>query len=204
MKLITIITTILLFSLSSIFAQNTTEIISAFKTSYSLEKEGKYKNAADELKKVYSDDSYEVNLRIGWLQYNSGLFDESAAHYQKAINLKPYSEEAKFGLIYPKAAQGKWKEVINLYSSILVINPKNTTANYRLGLIYYGSKNYIKAATYFEKVLDLYPFDYDALLMLAWSDYFLGKKNEAKILFSKVLMNTPNDKSATEGLELLK
>jgi len=182
-NLITI--TILLFSFSGIFAQNSTEIIKAFKTSYTLEKTGEYKKAADELKKVYSNDSYEINLRIAWLLYNSGLFDESAAHYQKAINLKPYSEEAKFGLIYPKAAQGKWNEVIGLYNKILLINPKNTTANYRMGLIYYGSKNYTKAAGYFENVLNLYPFDYDALLMLAWTDYYLGKTKEAKILFTK-------------------
>ena len=199
-----IIITILLFSFTNAFAQNSTEIINAFRTSYTLEKSGEYKKAADELKKVYSDNSYEINLRIGWLSYNSGLFDESAAHYQKALNLKPYSEEAKFGLIYPKAAQGKWSEVINLYNKILLINPKSTIANYRLGLIYYGQKNYTKAASYFESVLNLYPFDYDALLMLAWTDYSLGKTKDAKILFTKVLMNTPDNKSATEGIELLK
>lgn len=203
MKIVTI-TTILLISFTGIFAQSTTEIIEAFKTGYTLEKEGKYKKAADELKKVYSDNSYEINLRIGWLQYNAGLFDEASVHYKKATKLKPYSEEAKFGLTYPKIAQGKWTEVINIYINILKINPKNTTANYKLGLIYYGSKNYTKSAVYFKKVLDLYPFDYDALLMLAWSDYFLGKTKEAKVLFNKVLMNSPGDISATEGLALIK
>lgn len=204
MKKSVLIITIMLFSFTSFFAQSSTDIIKAFKTSYSLEKEGDYKKASDELKKVYSDDSYEINLRIGWLLYNAGLFDESAAHYQKALNLKPYSEEAKFGLIYPKAAQGKWTEVINLYNKILEINPKNTIANYRLGLICYGKKDYTKAESYFEKVLDLYPFDYDALLMMAWTDYNLGKMKEAKILFTKALMNSPDNKSATEGIELIK
>ncbi|MCD4791882.1 MAG: tetratricopeptide repeat protein [Bacteroidales bacterium] len=199
-----VIIIVLIFSFTGIFAQNSTDIIKAFKTSYSLEKEGEYKKAADELKKVYSDDSYEINLRIAWLLYNSGLFDESAAHYQKALNLKPYSEEAKFGLIYPKAAQGKWTEVINIYNKILEISPNNTIANYRLGLILYGQKNYTKAASYFEKVLDLYPFDYDALLMMAWTDYSLGKMKEAKILFTKVLMNSPGNESATEGIGLIK
>ena len=199
-----VIIIVLIFSFTGIFAQNSSDIIKAFKTSYSLEKEGKYKQAADELKEVYSNDSYEINIRIGWLLYNAGLFDESAAHYQKALNLKPYSEEAKFGLILPKIAQGKWNEVINLYNKILKINPNNTIANYRLGLILYGQKNYTKAASYFEKVLDLYPFDYDALLMMAWTDYSLGKMKEAKILFTKVLMNSPDNESATEGIGLIK
>lgn len=200
----TILTTVAIFSILVAFSQSSTEIINSFKISYKLEKQGEYKKAADRLKTVYSDNSYEINLRIGWLLYNAGLFEESAAHYQKALNLKPYSEEAKFGLIYPKSAQGKWTEVINLYKKILEINPKNSTANYRLGLIYYGSKNYIKAENYFENILNLYPFDYDALLMSAWNGYFLGKTKEAKVLFTKVLMNAPGDESATEGLELLK
>lgn len=202
MKQITFFT-ILFFYFSSINAQNN-EIINAFKTSYTLEIGGKYKKAADELKKVYSDNSYEINLRIGWLLYNAGLFDQSSAHYQKAINLKPYSEEAKFGLTYPKIAQGKWAEVTNIYNKIIEINPQNTSANYKLGLIYYGKKDYVNAQKKFKKVLSLYPFDHDALLMSAWTYYFLGKKNEAKILFNKVLMNSPYDTSAKEGLKLLK
>ncbi|NOZ35906.1 MAG: tetratricopeptide repeat protein [Chlorobi bacterium] len=204
MKTITSLTLILFLSFTHIFAQSNSEIIKAFKTSYTLEKTGSYKKAADELKKVYSNESYEINLRLGWLEYNAGLFDESASHYQKALNLKPYSEEAKFGLIYPKYAQGKWTEVISLYKKILQINPSNTTANYRLGLIYLGKKDYTAAVNYFEKVVNLYPFGYDGLLMLAWSDYYLGKTKQAKVLFEKVLMNSPADKSATEGLKLLK
>jgi len=152
---------------------------------------------------VYSNDSYEINPRLGWPEYNAGLFEESASHYQKALNLKPFSEEAKFGLIYPKYAQGKLTEVIALYKKILKINPSNTTANYRLGLIYFGKKDYANAASYFNKIVNLYPFDYDGLLMLAWSDYYLGKKNQAKLLFNKVLMTNPSDKSAKDGLKLL-
>ena len=193
----------ILISSLGVSAQSYDKVIDAFKTSYSLEKSGDYKQAADAMKKVYSDNSYEINLRLGWLDYNAGLFEESAAYYQKALNLQPYSEEAKFGIIYPKAAQGKWTEVIGMYKKILDVNMQNTTANYRLGLIYYGQKDYTTASKFFKKVTGLYPFDYDSLLMLAWTNYFLGKKREAKILFEKVLMNVPGDKSATEGLVLV-
>jgi tetratricopeptide (TPR) repeat protein len=189
---------------SVVIAQDDAKIFEAFKNSYAMEKSGDYKKAGDLIKAVYKADFYEMNVRLGWVQYNAGLFDESAAYYQSALKLKPYSEEAKFGLIYPKAAQGKWEEVINIYNKILEVNPKSTTANYRLGLIYYGQNNYEKALSYFEKVLDLYPFDYDSLLMAAWSDYFLGKKREAEVLFKKVLLYNPGDASATDGLGLLK
>ncbi|MCF6242840.1 MAG: tetratricopeptide repeat protein [Bacteroidales bacterium] len=193
---------IFMFASLTVFSQ--TAVINAFKKSYELEKKGEFKKAAEEMKKVYDAQSYEINLRLGWLDYQAGLFTESASYYKKAVSLMPYSEEAKFGLIYPKAALGKWDEVISLYNKILANNPNNTTANYRLGLIYYGRKDYSKAYKYFNKVVNLYPFGYDALLMLAWTNFQQGKLREAKVLFNKVLMYSPNDKSALEGLKLIK
>ena len=62
-------------------------------------------------------------------------------YFSTAQKLKPYSEEARFGLILPKAALGKWDDVIQIYDNILEISPQNTVALYRLGLIYYGRKN---------------------------------------------------------------
>jgi hypothetical protein len=40
--------------------------------------------------------------------------------------------------------------------------------------------------------------------MSGWANYFLGKKNEAKILFTKALIYAPGSESAKEGLELMK
>jgi len=180
------------------------DVINAFKQSYTYEKSGDFKKAVEELKKVYDENSYEINLRLGWLNYQAGVFTESVAHYQKAVNLMPLSEEAKFGLILPKAAIGKWDEVIGLYQKILANSPNNTIACYRLGLIYYGKKDYDQAFKYFEKVVNLYPFDYDGLIMFAWTNLQMGKNREAKLLFNKVLLYSPDDKSANEGLKLIK
>jgi tetratricopeptide (TPR) repeat protein len=176
----------------------------AFSRSYTLEKSKDFLAAADELKNVYDPSSYEINLRLGWLYYNAGRFDESVTYYTRAQQLKPYSEEARFGLILPKVALGRWDEVIDLYNKILEIHPNNTIAMYRLGLIYYERKNYDKALSLFQKVVDLYPFDYDGLLMLAWTSYFTGNFNQAKVLFNKVKLYNPGDASANEGLQLMK
>jgi tetratricopeptide (TPR) repeat protein len=188
----------------SLNAQNVQkDLEDAFTNSYAEEKKGDFSAAMDELKKVYDETSYELNLRLGWLNYNAGLFDESIIFYSKAKTLKPYSEEAKFGMILPKAALGKWDEVIGIYNTILEINPNNTVALYRLGLVYYGRKDYTSAYPLFKKVVDLYPFGYDGLLMLGWTSYFMGNNNQAKVLFNKVKLYNPNDDSANEGLELI-
>lgn len=175
----------------------------AFEESYKDEKEGDFSHAIDQLKAVYDQDSYEINLRLGWLNYQAGVFNEAISHYQRAVNLKPYAVEAKFGLVLPKAAIGKWNEVVNIYKEIIEISPNQTVANYRLGLIFYGREDYEKAHQHFKKVVDLYPFGYDALIMLAWTNYRMGKNREALILFQKSLWYFPKDPSALEGLKLL-
>ena len=176
----------------------------AFKQSYTYENKGDYSNAIKEIVTVYSADSYEQNVRLGWLNYEAGKFTESSAYYEKALILKPMSEEAHIGIVYPASAIGNWDQVITHYNKILENNPANTTINYRLGVIYYERKDYTKANSYFEKVVNLYPFGYDALLMYAWTNLKLGKTREAQVLFNKVLMLSPDDKSALEGLLLIK
>ncbi len=197
---ITIIS-VLVFSLQGLYSQNINDIINAFGESYSYEKEGNYSEALKSLKKVYLDNSYEINLRLGWLDYMAGSYTESVTYYNKALSLMPYSEEARFGLILPKLALGKTSEVITLYKQIIENSPNNTQANYRLGLIYYEQKEYMTAFNYFQKVVQLYPFDYDSLLMLAWTQLKLGRNRDAKVLFQKVLMYSPSDASALEGLK---
>jgi tetratricopeptide (TPR) repeat protein len=176
----------------------------AFSTSYSLEKAGKYTAAVEALKKLYDESSYEINVRMGWLQYMAGLFTESASYYSKAITLMPYSIEARLGYTYPASAMGNWEQVIGKYQEILRIDPSNYTANYKLGAIYYSRKDYNPAYKFFEKLVNMYPFDYDALHMFAWTNYQMGKLREAKVLFNKTLLNRPGDASALEGLGLIK
>ncbi len=79
----------------------------------------------------------------------------------------------------------------------------NSKINYALGNIYYYQKKFVLAEKYFDLVISLYPFDYYSNLMSGWTKYFLNKKNEAKILFNTVLIISPTDKSAREGLALI-
>jgi tetratricopeptide (TPR) repeat protein len=200
---------ILLFLLSmmipatTVSGQSFTETKNAFQQSYIQEATGETSGAITSLKNVYSEKSYEVNLRLGWLSYQAGSFTESTAYYNRAIDLMPYAIEPRFGVVYPGAAMGNWTMVMSQYEKILEISPNNSIAMHRLGLILYGKADYESSRKYFEKVVNLYPFDYDALSMLAWSHFKLNNFREAKVLFQKALLHTPGGTSAIEGLELL-
>ncbi len=197
-----IIAVAIYFIANGLFAQTNLETV--FSNSYKSETAGKYSDAIKAVKEVYDEKSYEINLRIAYLNYEAGLFTESTTYYEKAISLMPYSIEARFGYVLPAAALGNWDKVLNQYFEIVKIDPQNTKANYRIGSIYYGRKDYANSFKYLEKVVNVYPFDYDGLLLYAWANFQLGKTKEAKLLFEKVLLLSPRDKSALEGLGLIK
>jgi Tfp pilus assembly protein PilF len=203
MKRLTL-STLLLFSVLILTAQDYTKLTAAFSESYTKEKAGKYGEAVTALKAYYDVNSYELNLRLGWLTYLQGQFSESLAYYNKAIDLMPYGIEARLGVVLPASSMGNWDLVIAQYNKILSIDPNNTVTLYRLGLISYDKKDFKQAYQYFEKVVNLYPFDYQSLLMLAWTNLKLGKTREAKILFNKTLLYSPDDASAKEGLAMIK
>ncbi len=183
---------------------NDEKVLLAFKQSYSLEAKSEYTKAIAVLKEVYDENSYEINLRLGWLCYSAGQFAQSMSYYQNAINLKPYSVEAKLGYVLPASAAGNWDQVVVQYKKILEYDAQNSLVNFRLGMIYYGRKDYQTAQKYFERVVNLYPFDYDGNAMLAWSYLQMGKMREARVVFGKALLIRPDDASVLEGLSLIK
>jgi len=71
-------------------------------------------------------------------------------------------------------------------------------------MVYFNLKEWDQAQGCFQKVVDLYPFGYDGLLMLAKTNLQLGKKREALILYNKVILYNPGDPGALEGLRLLR
>ncbi len=185
-------------------AQDFDKLSKSFEASYAAENKGEYPLAIQSLLNVYRSDSYELNLRLGWLHYMSGRFTDAIPYYQKSIDLMPVSIEAKLGYVLPAAALGNWAQVEKQYRDILKIDPMNTTANYRLGLIHYGRQEYAQALRYFDKVINLYPFDYDTVIMVAWSHLKSGQLREAKVMFQRALLIRPNDADALQGLGMIR
>jgi tetratricopeptide (TPR) repeat protein len=184
-------------------SQNKT-LASAFSQSYDYEAIAKYDAAISSINAFYSATSYEINLRLGWLNYLAGKHKESISFYQKAITLMPAATEPKWAIINPFTKLESWNDIEKTYLAILKLDSKNSTANYNLGLIYYYRKDYFSAKKHFDVSLNLSPFGYNNMLMSAWTNYFLGNKSQASVLFNKTLLYSPNDSSALEGLSLIK
>lgn len=199
-----LLTVALTFVVCSLTAQSTSVIQATFIKSFESEKSGNYVAAINSMKTIYKADSYIVNIRLGWLYYLAKQYTESIKYYDKSIALKPYAIEARFGAVKPLSAIESWDKVKVHYVEILKIDSQNTIANYWLGVIYYNRKDYVNAIKLFEKVVNLYPLDYDSSIMLAWSKLNTGKSSDARVLFNHALILRPNDSSALSGLKLIK
>jgi tetratricopeptide (TPR) repeat protein len=173
----------------------------AFEASYQEETKGNYFGARNAIADVYAAESYEMNLRLGWLHYLLKDYSGSEGYYRRAVELKPFSVEAKFGFVKPLSALEKWNEVLKQYQEILKIYEMNEQANYWIASLYYNRKDYKNAIYPLERVINLYPFDYSGTLLLGWAYLQNGQSSDAKILFGKVLLMNPGDASALEGLK---
>jgi tetratricopeptide (TPR) repeat protein len=194
---------LLIFALllfSRLFSQSDDAVRDALKRSYDAEYQLKYNKATEELLGVYSPNSYELNLRLGWLSYKNNKNLESVNYYKRAIQKMPMSIEAKLGIVYPLAALERWDEVVKQYQVILKIDQYHATANYRLALIYYNRLDYISAWKYINRYVNLYPFDFDGNSLAGWIKYSVGKKEEAYVFFKKALMVNPYDTSFNKVL----
>ncbi len=171
------------------WSQTTT--VDAFAKSYEYEYNQNYTGAISALEKIYSEDKYEIYLRLGWLHYSAGNYTKSVAQYKKAIEKNPESVEAMLGIVNPLAAMGNMNEVVNYYHKILTVDSKNYTVNYRLAIIYYEKKEFSKAKTYAQTVANLYPFDYYANVILGKIYISLGDITQAKQVLNKALLYSP-------------
>jgi len=172
----------------------------AFKSSYAEEAKRNYQAAINDITPFYADNSYEANLRLGWLYYLSKNYTSAESYYAKAVALKPNAIEAKFGYIKPLSILERWDKAIAQYNAIVKIDPQNTQANYWLGIVNYNRKQYDAAIKYFNKVITLYPFDYDGNQMLGWAYLYAGRKAEARACFETGLLIKPDDASCLDGL----
>lgn len=87
-----LVNTVILISLNSV-AQSNKPLVAVFKQSYEYEATKNYEAAINVVNSLYSESSYEINLRLAWLYYLSGKQKESVSYYQKAAVIMPVATE---------------------------------------------------------------------------------------------------------------
>lgn len=188
-----------LCDICSLGAQNDNFVVT-FNKSIACEKNNDIIGALRSMKELKDSTRYEAILRYGWLNYKAGFKKKSISYYNRAIAMKPNAVEPRMGLSYPAYLLEAYEELKANYQKIIEIDPNNKSANFNLALVYYYNKEYDKALPYLLKMEEFYPFDYDNGINLAWTYLRLDKKAEAEKYFKIVLLYSPFDALALEGL----
>lgn len=183
--------------------QSNAKTIQAFENSYQAESNKQYDRAIQDLKSVYEEPSYEINLRLGWLLYSKKDYVQATKYYRSAIKAQPSSIEAMLGMVNAEAALENWTTVFETYQKILTLDPNHSVANYRIALAYYYRKDFTNAQKHLTKVLTLYPFDYSSMLLMAQTKVAAGKLSEAKNWYEKVLLYNPTDSAVKAIIQKL-
>jgi tetratricopeptide (TPR) repeat protein len=182
---------------------NNFSVSEAFSKSYANESKKNYQLAINDLMEVYDENSYEINVRLGWLYYYLEAYEISKKYYSLAVNINPNSVEGRLGLVLPTSALANWDLVLEQYLEILKIDDLNSTVNYFTGLIFYNRSEFSNAEKYLEKVYQHYPFNYDTAIVLAITKQKLKKDSDARNLYMKALLFYPGDQTALDGLKSL-
>jgi len=122
-----------------------------------------------------NDDFYA--LRVAWLQYLLGRYNDAIKNYQKSNNIS-HSLDAQTGILNCQLALGKWDEARALADQILKSYPQNTVILGKAAYAAYMKQQYRDVADYYLAILKVTPWDMEARGYLV-NNLYLAKDIEA-------------------------
>jgi tetratricopeptide (TPR) repeat protein len=193
-----------MFALSGRAETASPVLTGALQESYDAEKSKDYAKAIEPLEKLGTsgNSDYIVQYRLGWLNYCNKQYDESISHYKKAVQLAPNAVEPLLALMTVQMAAVKNDDALRTGQSVLTRDPNNYTATSRVAWLCYLQQDYRRAASLYRKLVTLYPTDTEMLLGLGYALKKAGDTKEGDACFQKVLLLSPDNARALEGLKV--
>ena len=181
-----------------------TEVQKLWMSSYAAEAEKDYEGAIAAIKKliILADVGKNcfVQMRLGWLHYLDGDFEEGAAAYRRSAALAPGAITPRIGLLNCYQALNRIDESLETANSILKIDPLNYRAHKTLGDLYYVREDYARASSHYLRLTAAYPDDLQIATSVGWCYLKLGEKELAAQIFVDVLAIQPENIAANSGI----
>lgn len=167
----------------------------AFTRSIKLERERKLDPAIAVLQQLEDAqrNTYLIQVRLGLLNYNAGKYDAAQRAYGAAVHMAPSSKDARNGLILSVLARGNYSYAEALARQVLEIQPDDYYANLRLAYSLRMQGRFDEATAVHDKMLQQYPTDVSFLLEHGLTLVALKHNNEARAVFSRVILLDPGN-----------
>jgi len=170
-----------------------------------LFKKGQYNQAFDKFFEAlkYDEENDEVYYQLGKCNYSIKSFQDSIAHFKRAIAIKPSESQYYFGLGCAYDEMGQTKLAKNAFYDALNINPANVKARIAYALALTKELEYAQSIEQFNTALKYVPNNADTLYNLALAYELVGDIERAIKFYKSALDNEPKHKEARHNLELI-
>lgn len=173
--------------------------------SYDAENRGDYPLAMQIMQELAAKDATDpfYQIRIAWLQYQQGLYPQALASYQAANRLKD-NIDAHTGIINCQLALGNWSEALALGTVQSGLHPENPVLLGKTAYAAYMLKDYAKAADFYARILNAYPWDMENRGYLVNNLYLSGDLAGAREQFLLLKKYYPSSSVITIYKDILK
>ncbi len=181
------------------------EIRAAFNRSRLAEKAVRYDDAIQELTMLgdVGADRYFVLVRLGWLHYLRGNFGKACDYYRQAIETEPEATEAKVAYLLPLLASKQFQLTVDVAKQVLEVDSRNYFANLRLAVRGLRElKRYQESLETSERLVSSLPSDIEAMAEYSKSLVALGRGDEARAIYHRILLIDPENNFALVKLGL--
>ncbi len=162
-----------------------------FSNSYTLEYELKYDRAAEVIKGLAESGHEFARLRLGWLAYLAGRYNEALDHYNLVLRSNPNSLDGRLGLTLPLMAQKRWQDASDQIRLILNNSPWDYTAHARLLICQEALKQWSALEQHAREISAVWASDANALVYLARARAAQNNIAGAKQAYGQVLERIP-------------
>ncbi|MBE7707689.1 MAG: tetratricopeptide repeat protein [Cyanobacteria bacterium SIG27] len=170
-----------------------------------LFKKGEYNQAFDKFFEAlkYNEENDEVYFQLGRCNYQIKSFQDSIAHFKRAISIKPQESMYYFGLGCAYDESGSTKLAKAAFQDAININPMNVQARIAYAISLTKELEYAQSIEQFNNVLKYIPNNSDTLYNLALAYELVGDSERAIKYYKQAIDNDLNHKEAKHNLELL-
>ncbi|MBQ8635368.1 tetratricopeptide repeat protein [bacterium] len=170
-----------------------------------LFKKGEYNQAFDKFFEAlkYDEENDEVYWQLGRCNYYIKSFQDSIAHFKRAIAIKPQESMYYFGLGCAYDEMGSTKNAKIAFYDAININPMNTQARIAYAISLTKELEYAQSIEQFNTVLKYIPDNADTMYNLALAYDLVGDAERAIKYYKQAIDTEPKHKEARHNLELL-
>ena len=171
--------------------------------SYNAETAKNYTRALQIVEEIAASDSSDefFQLRIGWLQYLLGRYNDAIKSYTKS-NTLANSLDAQTGIVNCQLALGKWDEARALADQILKSYPQSTTIMAKAAYAAYMKQDHRGAADYYLSIIRINPWDMEIRGYLVNNLYLAKDVENAKKHYQKLKKYYPDSAIVKEYAKL--